>query len=577
MRLLRRLFPYIIVLLVLSAAWVWWNRPQKVDMAAYVPADSLVYLEADSLPEIASGMTHTDAWKALVAPAGIRQSLGQVGWLSRIASWTGIGPADVVVFSRAQVALVVLGVEAADGGESLNLRPSIALVVETHTGAGRTRAAIENRVGTFARRAYGDPHVEEKDADDAHWMIWSSAASPRRIIAATTGSLAVIGNDEGAVRACLAARRGERPSLAGNSEMEEMRRRVVTSKGTLAFGYISSQGAAKLFEVAAAFYVGQISQDAQAQSLAANILPQMAQKILGSVGWSTRLAGGEIEDNYFMSVKNDAAARLRDALDSAPPTSMRFGELLPSGLYSLTRYSTRDPLTAWRGLNFSLSSQLDPVLAVTVSPLLKAALRPYGIEEPDAFLQAIGNEVVTARLDNRGNSTVLIVEVRDEQTLREFVKKRLGTTKPQIERVGDAELLFSTDEERGAASFVAGTLLLGSKASVRRCLNVRQQQEQSLTTAQNFQKAVGIASAIGPAHVITYTEDDAPAREFMAFIASWRAAQSGPMNQTEMEKQLKEIAYSVSQTQLVEGGLERKTRSSFGQLGALAIQFSPRK
>ena len=546
-------------------------------MAAYVPADSLVYLEADSLPEIANGMTHTDAWKALVEPAGIRQSLGQVGWLSRIASWTGIGPADVVVFSRAQVALVVLGVEAADGGESLNLRPHIALVVETHTGASRTRAAVTNRIGAFARRAYGDPHVEERDADDAHWITWSSPASPRRIIAATAGSLAVIGNDEGAVRACLAAKRGERPSLAGNPEMEEMRRRVVTSRETLAFGFVSSQGAGKLFEVAAAFYVGQISQDAQAQSLAANILPQMAGKILGSIGWSTRLAGGEIEDNYFMTVRNDAATRLRDALDAAPQTNMRFGELLPSGLYSLTRYSTRDPLTAWRGLNFSLSSQLDPVLAVTVAPLLKAALRPYGIEDPDAFLKAIGNEIVTARLDNRGNSTVLMVEVRDEQTLREFVAKRLGTTKPQVERVGDAELLSSTDEERGAASFVAGTLLLGAKSSVRRCLNVRQQQEQSLTTAQNFQKALGTASAIGPAHVITFTEDDAGAREFMAFIASWRAAQAGTMNQTEMEKQLKEIAYSVSETQLVEGGLERKTRSSFGQLGALAIQFSPRK
>jgi hypothetical protein len=573
MKLLRRLLPYIIALLVLSAAWVWWNRPQKVDMASYVPADSLVYLEADNLPEIASSLTHTDAWKALAANAGIKSGLGEIGWLSRFASWTGIGTADAVVLSRAQVAVTVLGVEAADGGESLNVKPRIALVIETHTGASRTRAAIEKRVGGFARKAYGDPHVEERDEDDAHWITWSGATSDRRIIAATTGSLAVIGNDETAVRACLAVRRGERASLAGNPELEEMRRRASTSKDSLAFGYISTQGAAQLFEVMAALYVGQMSQDAQAQSLAANILPQMARKILGSIGWSTRLAGGEIEDSYFMSVKNDADARLRDALAAAPATQFRAGELLPSDAYSVTRYATRDPLAAWRGLNFSISSQLDPVLSVMVSPFLKAALRPYGIEEPDAFLQAIGNEIITARLDSKGNSTLLIVEARDEKVLKDFVTKRFEKSKPQTERIGDAELLSSADEERGAASFVAGYMLFGAKASVRRCLLARQ-QGQTLASAQNFKQAVGIASAIGSSHTITFTGDDAPAREFITLIASQRVVQSGNMNQQELEKSLKGLPYAVSETQLVEGGIERKTRSAFGQLGVIATQFA---
>ncbi|MBV9209058.1 MAG: hypothetical protein JOZ52_00435 [Acidobacteria bacterium] len=575
MKVLRRLLPYIIALVVLAAAWLWWNRPQKVDMAAYVPADSLVYLEADSLPEIASSLAHTDAWKALASNAGIKAGLGEVGWLSRLSSWTSIGTADAVVLSRAQVAVTVLGVEAADGGESLNVKPRIALVVETHTGAGRTRAAIENRVGNFARRAYGDPRVEERDADDAHWFTWSSATSDRRIIAATTGSLAVIGNDEQTVRACLAVRRGERASLAGNPELEEMRRRVLKSKDTLAFGYISTQGASQLFEVMAALYVGQMSQDAQTQSLAANILPQMARKILGSIGWSTRLVGGETEDFYFMSVKNDADARLRDALATASATQFRASELLPSEAYSVTRYATRDPLAAWRGLNFSISSQLDPVLAVMVAPFLKAALRPYGIEEPDAFLQAIGNEITTARLDSNGNSTVLIVEARDEKVLKDFVAKRFEKSKPQTEQIGDAELLSSADEERGAASFVAGHMLFGAKQAVRRCL-VARQKGQTLAASSNFKQAVGIASAAGSSHTITFTADEAPARDFITFIARQRVVQSGNANQQELEKSLRGLPYAVSETQLVEGGIERRTRSAFGQLGVIATQFSTR-
>jgi hypothetical protein len=102
MKYLRQLLLPIIALLFLAGLWLYWWRPQRVDMTAYVPADSIVYLEADSLPEIASGIVKTDAWKTLAPLAGITKSTGEVGWLSRFAARTGIGPAEVVVLARAQ-------------------------------------------------------------------------------------------------------------------------------------------------------------------------------------------------------------------------------------------------------------------------------------------------------------------------------------------------------------------------------------------------------------------------------------------------------------------------------------------
>jgi hypothetical protein len=572
MKLVRRLLPYVFAFLVLAGAWVWWNRPQVADMAAYVPADSLVYLEANNLPDIASALTQTDAWQALADPAGIKSGIGQVGWLSRIASWTGIGPAEAVVFSRAQVAATVMGLEAADGGDTLRIKPRMALVIETHTGARRTRSAIEKRVGDFANRAYDNPRIEEKDTNEAHWIIWSAATSDRRIIAAMTESMVVLGNDEAAVRACLAVRRGERPSLMGNIEMEEMRRRLSDSN-RLAFGFVSPQGAAKIFEVLAAIYVGQVSQDQQTQSLAANILPQMANKILGSVGWSTRVAGGAVEDRYFMSVKNDATKRLRDTLSAASVSTLRAGEMLPADTYSLTRYTTRDSLSAWRGLNFSISSQLDPILAVMVTPLLKAALKPYGIEEPESFMQAIGPEMTTARLNDRGEGTVIIVEALDEKTLRDFVLKRLGTSNPQTERIGDMELLSSTDESRGAAGFVAGHLLLGPKDNLRRCLTARH-EGKTLGGGQDFRQALQRANAIGPTQVITLTDDFAASLSFISFISNQRGVRARAANEQELSQALGQLPFAVTETQMIEGGIERTTRSSFGQLGVLATQFA---
>src|SRR5215213_1499746 len=173
MKFLRKALLALLALLLVLAVWVWWNYPRKVNMTAYVPADTLVYLEANDLPDIAGSIISTDAWKALAPAAGIGSNLGNLGWLSRLASWTGIGPADAVVLSRAQIAVTVLGLDAADAGDTLKIKPRYALVVETHTSESRASYAVESRVGDFARRAYGSPRVEQKEAEGAKFSIWS--------------------------------------------------------------------------------------------------------------------------------------------------------------------------------------------------------------------------------------------------------------------------------------------------------------------------------------------------------------------------------------------------------------------
>lgn len=571
MKFLRKALIVFLALLLILAIWIWWNRPRKVNMAAYVPADSLIYLEANDLPDIASGIVSTDAWKALAPAAGIKSNLGNLSWLSRIASWTGIGPADAVVLSRAQVAITVLGLDAADAGDTLKIKPRYAVVVETHTGESRTRTAVENRVGDFARRAYGEPHVERKEAGGANFITWIAPNGERRIIAAVMGSVAVIGNDESAVQACLAVRRNERPSLEGNPQLEEMRRRVA-GNDALAFGYASPDGAARLLEMAATAYAGQVSSDPRAQSAAASMLPPLAKKILGGAGWSARISEGVIEDRYFLALQNGIASKLQSVLASQQNATLTAGELLPAESYSLSRYNYRDPAGAWRGLNTAIASQVDTLGSILITRLLDASLKPYGIEEPDDFLRAIGSEIVTARLDDSGSSTVTIVEVRDEKTLRDFVAKRLGA-KPRVEVIGDVELLVSNNEKHDAASFIGGHLILGSAENLRRCLEARR-LGQTLAADNDFQRTARLVSAINPANVATFTEDYSPARSFIRAMANQKGMRERPLNETELEGTLKRLRYAVSETLIADGGFEKRTRSSFGQFGALAAQFA---
>jgi hypothetical protein len=572
MRIARRLLLAAVVLILLAGIWLWWNRFQKADMAAYVPADTLVYMEANSLPQITSAVTSTDAWKALAGPAGIRTDLGRISWLSRLALWTGIGPSEAVVFSRAQIAVAVMGFDAADAGETLKVKPRYAVVVETHTSAGRARSAIESRIGDFARRAYGEPRFERRQVDGTDFLTWSAPSGERHIIAAVLDSIAVIGNDEAAVRACLAVRRGERQSLAGDAQIEEMRERVA-GNGALAFGFVSSKGAAQLLEVAATLYAGQLSEDPRTQSAAAVVLPQLASKILGSAGWSARMTGGIVEDRYFLSLQNGVAARLRAPLAFTDKVSNVAGDLLPADTYSMSRYESNDAAAAWRGMRGAAISQLDTVGAFVVTQIFDALLKPYRIDEPESFLRAAGAELVTARLDDAGASTVIIVEVRDEKALREFVSKRLGA-RTRTEQVGDALMMVSADEERGAASFVAGRLLMGATANVRRCLEARM-RGQTLSQADAFKGAARLAAMNSAANAVTYTDDRSSARNFITAIASQRGASTNPFNETEFERFLRQLPYAVSATRLSEGGFEKTTRSSFGQFGTLASQFAP--
>jgi hypothetical protein len=576
------------LLILILAVWLWWNRPRKVDMAGYVPADSLIYLEANDLPDIASQITQTDAWKALAAPAGIKPNLGQYGWLSRLAAWTGIGPADAVILARAQIAVTVLGFDAAESSETLKIKPRYALVVETHTGASRVQAALDKRVGDFARRAYGEPIIERKEIGGIELKTWRAPESERRIVAAVLESVAIIGSDEQTVLACLAVRRGERPSLAGNQQLETMRQRLDGANG-LAFGYVSPAGAAKLLEVAATIYAGQLLSDPRAQGLAASTLPSLAGKLLSSAGWSARLTNGMVEDRYLFMLQDGVAANLHEALTTSASATADADELLPAQTHSLSHYNYRDPAAAWRGLNIALSRQLDALDAIFVSRLLESALKPYGIEEPDAFLRSIGPNIITARLadpasnpatttnanpgDNMNSNTVTIFEVRDEKVLRAFVLKRLGA-QPHGERVGEAELLVSQSKERGAACFIAGHLLMGPTQQVRRCLEARL-GGVTLAVAPDFQSARRLLSDQAPANTVTYTSDSAPAQAFISSIAAQKEVRAGQPNEEELARALENLSFAVSRTRLVDNGFERKTLSSFGQFGLLAAQFSP--
>jgi hypothetical protein len=552
-----RLLLFFLVAILSLVVWLWWTAPRQTDMTAYVPAESLFYLEVNNLRSIATDITHTDAWRVLPADSKFRSELLRVTWLSRLARWTGIGSAEEVILARSQFALVVMAFDATDDQPTLRIRPVAALVIETHTPEGRMRPAIERRIEQLAHRVYPQSRTLRTMVDGIEFVEWISPNDDRRIVAAFLGSVAIVGNDEQAVRACSSVRRGSTPSLASNKDLKLMRARLSADRAA-AFGYVSSSGLGNLLAFTMPLYVERLSDSGEAHQFLAGA----AGRILQGAGWTAAFKDGSVEDRYFVSLSPGVASALREAVATPPGTSSKATLFLPDNIYSVTQYNLRDPRLAWAGFNRALTSHVDVLGAVLLTPLLKAGLWSYGIDDPDAFLGAIGPEIVTTRLDEAATTSVLIVQVRDEPTLQRLVSGRLGSS-VRKERVGPYEMVSSVEGSL-SASFSEQLLLLGPPESVRRCLTVRSQQ----SSVDLSQFSSGPVSSIPPL-ALTYTRDVESAQRFLSLVSE---SQDAHMDRN--AKLLSEKPYAVSATTFTGDGFERTTHSTFGLLATLAVQLA---
>jgi len=569
-------------LLVLLCFWLWLNRPRRVEMTAYAPADALIYIEANDLPKIATALTTTTSARALFAAASLDPETQHLNSWATFAAHTGIGSAEAVVLARAQIAIVLLGFEEAAPASATDtmltnpiIKPRVAVIIEAHTSERRVRSAVSKLVGDFAKQAYGSPQFTTRENGDVYWQTWTRPGEGRQIVAATTGTIAIIGNDEKAVEACLAVRRGERQSLEGDEDLAEMRHRMDAGEA-LSFGYISPPNAAKLAEIAATVYAAQFDFTPQIQSTAATLLPQLLPRLIGSAAWSAHEGGGGIEDRYVFHVPAPIAARLRAPLAATDVFDSSFAALLPANANQLSVYLFRDTETAWRGAQAALASQLDTINAALLIVGADKSLAPYGIDSPREFFRHTAAPIATARLDAEGQSTVLIARVRDEESLKTSLRKRFGI---RTEQVGSQMMLVhTTNETSEAAIIINGQLVMGAADAVRRCL-VAHDSGQTLAETHAFKSAlvsIQESSIAGGAGVVSFGEQHTTARASVNTLANLinpKAQSKRRSDSATFARALDEYAYSLGETRIVENGFERRTHSIFGLYGMLLAGF----
>jgi len=558
MKFLRTSLVLLLLFVLIAAAWLWFNRTSPIDLAKYAPADSVLYVELNSPSDVARAIQQTDVWKA-AAPITHSQPSSS-NKLALMAARAGIGPIDAVLFARAQLALVVVGLNASEQGDTLRVKPEFALIAETHTSGWRTKPTVVSAVKQLASFVYGASNCNERSAD-AEYVECSVAGGERKIVGAIDGTMVVIGNTENAVRSCLEAKRGTRPNILSDPELRRVRSSLVSDQ-TLGFGYVSASNSAKLFSWAAPLVMRVGPGNLQLEQL----LAVSAGKILRGVAWTAMSKGGGIEDRYLFSLEPEVVSHLRPAFEMTARDE-NVWKLVPEDFESLTIYRSKEPAAAWRSLDSAVALKLDVLPAVLFGTLLKSSLTPYGISDPKEVLTTLAPPLLTLRPSAAVEGSVLVARVTDEPRLRRSLAQEIfrgsnGRIFEGIQAELDPELEFS-------AVFSDGYVLLGKTENMQLCLAALRKSE-----AMNADNKIKQASEESSAAILTYANDELRLRNFISTVMMLQGRRLSAEETAGLQNSLRDYSFSSTETRLGSTGIERKTHSAFGQFSTFISMLS---
>jgi hypothetical protein len=452
-----------------------------------------------------------------------------------------------------------------EDGETLRVKPEGALLIETHTSERRIRPAVEAALKNLAEVTYGTPTARRTTIDGFEFIEWIAPEGSRQIVATIFGSLVIVGNSEQAVRSCLAVSLRRSRSLKEDPELERTRVQLDGDRA-LTFGYVPSGNSARLLSVGVPLILGRAPGDSEFQRL----ITTNASKLFGSLGWSSHQFGNGIEDRYLISLQPSIVAHLKSNFTRTRTSNQ--SQPLPDRVHSVTYYKFEDPAAVWQDLKSAASSQMDVLSAVVFSSLLKSALLSYGIDEPERFLGAVKGDLLTVRLDPTGERTMLIAGVRDQESLRELIKKRIGFDS-QTNLSGDVEIL---EDSKGdwAAGLSKDLLAMGSPPDIRRYtedarVKAPTKNDDAMRKMSFF---VPLSSSAG---IVTYTDDSDRIASFISAVLKAKGMRSlafGPI-----ESMVADLPYSATETTLGDWGFERVTKSPLGQFATLLPLIIPEK
>lgn len=547
-------------MLACAALWLYLQRVTPVELAAYVPESAIGYVEINNLPVTLDRLTSTEAWSQLAPIYGIDPKINYLGKLGRLVRATGVGRVEWVALSRAQTALVVTSLEVR--GEAVH--PRMALLAETHLSPARLRGVIAGRLPELAGQLFGEAAAENSEYAGVAVRVYRAAEGDRRLFSAQIEGEWILANHAEAMEACLDARLGRAPNLAGNFYLQQARPLL----GGEVFGFISSRGTTRLAQFGA-HLIGQrifgTSPLVEAlQSVAGNLSTQASQGL--AVGQT--IESGGVVDRSLWFLQPQMVDQLRAAVKVKSAESRLLTET-PAGVRGVTILRADEPSRSFDAVEAVISARL----GVAESFLFQKFL--FGVREALLGLRvgesaggAFGDELASLSFGAESDERIWLVEAGDRARLEALAVRFLTERGAQLRRElrDGIEILVSGDERRGAAAFVGSAMAIGARAGILRLIEARK-RDGAFVETEAFRSAGAPAES---APLISYALVSEESGRLMMAMAR-RLGQSGASS--ERGAALDRLPLAVSTWRLGERGVQGESRAPFGVLPWIVEMF----
>lgn len=498
---------------------------KPVDLRALVPADTLIYLETNDLGKTVAAITENKKFQELAK-----------------------NKPDTSVLKGIQLAVAVTGFETSEKAEGentvLDLKPRFAAIAETHAWNYQALSFTENKLGEFINEAYGgEVLLDTVEKDGGRWFTWT-AGDGRKAFAFVQSGRVYFGNDEAAIAKCLAISRGEGESLAGRVPLPE------PAENTVAAGFISQDGVAQVANLAAIGMARRAGEDEDVQKFIAGFLPQFLRGTMRDLTWTATKTETGIEDRITISADPETGAVWKETLAVSEGKPEDLAQILPADVTSVTKYDLKDPQMAWRGVLLTAAKRVEEGTGKMFLAFANLFFEPYGVDDGEAFLSAVGPGIVTAKFDAEGEKAVAIVTVKDAAKIKGALAKEIDLAKP-AEKIGNADVWRSADGDV-AVAFFDNKLITGDAESVIKCLEGAQKFTGN-TLYSRFTESKAAAVTVG--------RDNESAGKIVDVVSVRKS-----------EEDNLPLVY-MTETRFTEKKIERITISDFGFLGSIIEQL----
>jgi hypothetical protein len=562
----KRIISCSLLLLLLFGAWLYFQRFTRVALENYVPETAVGYVEANDLPHLLENFTNTNAWKQLAPIYGVTNRLQFAGWASRLARWTGIGTTETLLLARGQFALVVYGIEVR--GEEV--KPRLAVVIETHRSADRVKDLMANRLLQLAQRVYNQPIQETSEYLGVPIVIYREG--DRRLLSAGIGSTWIVANDAESLQACIDVRLGRLASMARNNYLVQARTEVKSLDDRSAvFAFVSKSGAARLSQFLTHLLFGRVLAGTPIAGLPEGLVAELAQGTVEALAYSGSFKNGGVQDRYAVLCEPEVISSLRTALRPSTTTGLEQNaalHLVPASAQEVILVKIEDPGQALEQIERVVSAHLGVAQSFLFQRFFSSARRTFlGLEPGESATTVAGTEVVRFSVPSLGgdqNERIWVVAARNRQKLSHLAERLLQQQSGSVKRTNYQGIEITSASNNGRAfAFIGNYLVLSSPKQVIRLIAEREKQLAWLSTEQGA--TLRLSETPSQALIYSFSSVAQDTEKMMAVVA--RRLKAKPSGDAALP--LQQLPWTTTVTSLTERGVYRESNSPVGNFPLL--------